>query len=202
MSTGIYAVTNTITKRVYIGQAQNIKRRLREHRYKLRAGVHHNAYLQASWNKHGESVFVFDIVERCHPEELTMREIEWTSLFRPGGLYNIASIEAPMLGRRHTPEAIAKMKLPRSKETADRISKALIGKKHSPEHAEKTGASKKKAVFIVSTGVRYASIKEAAKAVGVHTVNLSAHLKGRSKTCKGLIWAFAKKEEINLNGYE
>lgn len=190
MSAGIYVITNKANGKYYVGQSQNVQRRMQAHRACLRIGKHHNIHLQSAWNKYGEPMFLFEIVEICAIDDLTPREMEWVSFFRSGGLYNIASIDAPMRGRRHTPEAIAKMKGPRPDGWAQRISAALTGRKHSAEHARKTGLSKRKPVHIVGTTIWYPSIQDAAKDIGVHPFNLGAHLNGRSKTCRGRVFAF------------
>lgn len=59
---GIYQWRNTATGKVYIGSSQNCARRKLEHRSRLRRGAHTNAKLQASWNKHGEAAFVFEML--------------------------------------------------------------------------------------------------------------------------------------------
>jgi len=189
MITGIYAIRCRMSPSVYIGQARNIPRRFGDHKSRLRGNRHHNQHLQNAWNKYGEAAFIFEPVEYCHSDDLTMREIEWVSLFKKV-VYNIASVEAPMLGRRHTLESIAKMRKPRSEETKARQREALRGRVFSEVHRKHIGARKMKAVVIKATGQRYDSIKEAAAALGVSKVNLSAHLHGRSKSCKGLVLVF------------
>lgn len=194
MMSGIYAICNIRTKKYYVGQASILHRRFKDHKALLRSNRHHNKYLQASWNKHGEEIFKFKVLEYCPIVDLTVREIEWVETLRSSGLYNIATVEAPMLGRKHTVEAINKMKKPRSKETAKKISMALTGKKHSEEHCRKTGLSKRKAVYEVATGKQFDSIKEAAKYIGVHPYNLGKHLNGVYKLCKGK--EFKYRQEI------
>lgn len=63
MKTGIYKITNTITNCSYIGSSVNIDRRFRQHRHSLKHNKHVNTYLQNSWNKYGENVFIFEIIE-------------------------------------------------------------------------------------------------------------------------------------------
>jgi group I intron endonuclease len=198
MSAGIYVITNKTNGKYYVGQSSNIERRIQAHKYWLRAGKHHNAYLQAAWAKYGEDAFRFEVVEMCAADDMTAREMEWVSFFRSGGLYNIATVEAPMLGRRHTAEAIAKMKVPKPEGWAAKISAALKGRKHSAEHARKTGLVKQKPVHLVGTDVWYPSITAAAQAIGVHPFNLGAHLNGRSKTCRGRVFAFGLPPQKNV----
>lgn len=48
---------------VYIGSAKNIKRRWYEHKWRLKKNIHHSPKLQSAWNKYGESVFKFSVIE-------------------------------------------------------------------------------------------------------------------------------------------
>lgn len=81
MESGIYMIRNTITDCKYIGQTNNFKRRFMEHRRTLRRGTAFNTHLQRSWDKHGESVFEFSIVERCSVEMLDEREQYWIKFY-------------------------------------------------------------------------------------------------------------------------
>ena len=51
---GIYCIENLITGKVYIGQADHIKRRWQNHKRTLKNNKHKNIHLQNSWNKHGK----------------------------------------------------------------------------------------------------------------------------------------------------
>jgi len=75
MDKGIYKLTNTVSGKVYIGQSENLNNREWCHFYRLKRGEHHNEILQHSYNKHGESSFVFEILE--HTENLDNRESYW-----------------------------------------------------------------------------------------------------------------------------
>ena len=61
--TGIYEIINTTTGRRYIGSSINLRCRWYSHSHMLRKGKHGNPILQSSWNKHGESAFVFRHIE-------------------------------------------------------------------------------------------------------------------------------------------
>lgn len=58
----IYAITNTVTGRRYIGSCVKVKRRFGEHRSALKHNKHHCSYLQNSYNKHGKENFTFSII--------------------------------------------------------------------------------------------------------------------------------------------
>lgn len=60
---GIYGIRNINTDIIYIGKSSRIGRRWDWHLNQLRKGNHFNTHLQASWLKHGERNFVFEIIE-------------------------------------------------------------------------------------------------------------------------------------------
>lgn len=79
--TGIYKITNTVTGRVYIGKSVNIASRIGEHKRDLRQNRHCNPRLQNSWNKHGEDVFKYEVLDTCTKEELQEKEIYYIQLY-------------------------------------------------------------------------------------------------------------------------
>ena len=74
---GIYKIENIDTGTVYIGQSDDIDRRLKAHKASLKSGTHHNTYLQNSYNKHGERAFEYSIIEECDVADLDEREMFW-----------------------------------------------------------------------------------------------------------------------------
>jgi group I intron endonuclease len=71
---GIYIIRCAANNRAYVGQTGNISKRFCEHKRMLRTGKHHNAHLQAAWNKYGESQFTFTVGMRCGKADLTKYE--------------------------------------------------------------------------------------------------------------------------------
>lgn len=71
----IYRITNMSNGNYYIGSAESFARREWQHKYDLRKGTHKNPRLQAAWNKYGEEMFVFEIIETV-PEGVTAFEVE------------------------------------------------------------------------------------------------------------------------------
>ena len=71
----IYKIINTYNGKFYVGSTTSPKVRFRTHRGKLRNNKHHCHHLQAAWNKYGESVFVFYVVETV-PDEQSLQEAE------------------------------------------------------------------------------------------------------------------------------
>ena len=148
---GIYRIRNLVSGRFYIGSSEDIYRRFDVHRRNLRKGKHTNMALQASWTKHGEDAFRFDILHRVTPEEL--REVERNIL--------VAVLSHPMCcnmhdetyvfprtGRVHSNEAKAKIsakvqaaiaegrggKFIPSEETRAKMSESLKGNQNAKGH--------------------------------------------------------------------
>lgn len=92
---GIYCILNTVSNKRYIGSSICIYSRWQQHRNRLRGNVHENRYLQASWNKHGESSFKFFIIEEVEARktnELFEKEDYYMKLYcslEPDSGYNI-----------------------------------------------------------------------------------------------------------------
>ncbi len=60
---GVYKITNRINGKIYIGSAKTFKTRAAGHISSLKKNKHQNKHLQASFNKHGEDAFLFEVIE-------------------------------------------------------------------------------------------------------------------------------------------
>jgi group I intron endonuclease len=60
---GIYCIRFGLNERIYIGSAMNCSRRKSQHLYKLRRNLHDNPKLQNYYNKYGEELLSFQIIE-------------------------------------------------------------------------------------------------------------------------------------------
>jgi group I intron endonuclease len=66
----IYKIRNLTNQKFYVGSAVDTRTRFRQHRKLLRRGLHHCKHLQASWNKYGEELFKFEVVEYVGSREM------------------------------------------------------------------------------------------------------------------------------------
>ena len=143
-ASGIYKITCTANKRIYIGSANNLYRRQYEHFRVLRQNKHHNPHIQRAWNKHGEQSFTFEVLELVLPMSLTAREQYWLNKLKPFGRkgFNVAQdTVSNNLGKKLSPEQIEKIRQRQtgkkaSPETREKMRQAKLGKKQTPEHIE------------------------------------------------------------------
>jgi group I intron endonuclease len=85
---GIYKITNKLNGRIYIGSSKLFKLRWKQHSKALRNNKHSNKFLQRDFNKCGEGVFVFEIVEgtdgKTKEERLLIEEVYINQYFDSG----------------------------------------------------------------------------------------------------------------------
>ena len=150
MSTGVYAIRNTVNGKHYIGSTSlGFDVRWGVHRRQLARGDHGNAHLQAAWNKYGGDVFEFFILEVVPVDQLQTREQFWLDFYSSQGeVYNILPLAFSPRGYRHSEEARQKIsransRRQHSEETKNRIAASQSGKTHSDETRERMSQSRK-----------------------------------------------------------
>jgi len=203
----IYAIRNLRSGNFYIGSSEHVVRRLRAHLSELRRGIHHSLRLQWAWKTHGEDNFELLLLEYCAASDLIARESEFVRAYSPA--YNTAvCMVNGMKGRKHTPEAIAKMKQNRkgkgrgprvhSEQHRKAISRAMTGRKCGPRSpmsaAQKAKISKNqsqrwsilannpKTKPVEIDGVRYDCCQYAARALNVSASGISRLIKSGKAT--------------------
>ena len=149
----VYKITNTVSKKFYIGSSSNLHTRWICHKNNLRGNKHRNPKIQASWNKHGEEAFHFEKLSEF--DSITdMEEAEQHLINKHWGnplLMNLARFVAcPMRGRLG--KLHPRYGIPMSDEQKSKISKAALGnsnrkgRKHSAETRAKMSAKVQKAL--------------------------------------------------------
>ncbi len=99
---GVYALTCSVTERVYIGSSTHVKARWSQHTFDLRRGNHPVADMQADWTACGESSFTFEIVEPVLMREVLIDRERWW-IANQENPYN-KSLNGTMRGYKHGPE--------------------------------------------------------------------------------------------------
>jgi group I intron endonuclease len=121
---GIYKLVNKATNQCYVGQSQNIKKRIKEHFRQLRWNKHPNKHLQNAFNKYGEHNFFGEVEVECTDlaeldmlEETFLKQEAW---FEEPTVYNISDFaKAPMRGKAHSEEVRHRIRLGRRATTFD-----------------------------------------------------------------------------------
>ena len=112
MESGIYMLTCKISKHRYIGQSQNITRRLWEHKSQRNAP---RLPISRAIKKYGWENFECEVLEYCPAEELNEKEIYYIELLKPE--YNVSKGgEQGMRGYHHSPETKEKLKVAATKQ--------------------------------------------------------------------------------------
>jgi len=148
----IYKIRNLLNGKFYVGSAQDTRTRFRQHRRLLRKGTHHCKHLQNAWNKYGEELFKFEVIEHIGSAEgLEAAEDAWLREHVGGQhCYNsgrrakapwrgCASEEHPCFGRRLTDAQ--KQNLREAAQHQWTISDPRAGHRHSKETKAKISAN-------------------------------------------------------------
>lgn len=176
---GIYAVTNTVSGTVYVGQARNIRKRWEVHRCTLENGKHRNGYLQRAWNKYGAEAFRFEVIlDLSAVAEIALgqrlNEEEIAALRRFPDTYNL--MEAGLSGTIASDATRHLLSQHRLAMWADpvlrgRIVAAMKKRSADPEHQKRRGA-----------GIAaYRNTPEVKAAVSAHMTNLWADPEHRAE---------------------
>jgi group I intron endonuclease len=148
---GIYAITNKVNGKQYIGSAVHIGKRWHRHKAQLRKNAHHSAKLQFAWNKYGQEAFELIIIETVADKSLLLtREQFWLDRYDVAGAagYNILRCAGSMQGHKHTDEAkekcrVAKLGAVFTDEHKAKLSAWQVGRKQSEETRAKRSAALK-----------------------------------------------------------
>lgn len=62
MTSGVYSIYCTSSKRTYYGHSGHIESRIKQHVYALKTKMHTNAYIQKDFDKYGEKSFQYSIL--------------------------------------------------------------------------------------------------------------------------------------------
>ena len=127
----VYQIQNTVNGHCYYGKSTKTKRpnaRWNEHRWYLLRNKHQNSHLQNAWNKYGEQVFEYSIVEHASSvKELSKIEVKY--LNREDAIYNIRGSGGV---DKHSEETKKKMS-----ETAKKITRTNEVRKQRSEQMKK-----------------------------------------------------------------
>lgn len=218
---GVYKITNTINGKLYIGSSIDLKKREYAHFYNLRNNTHDSKYMQNVFNKFGENILIFSIIEYVENVDILLdREQYWIDYYnvcdRRYG-YNTCPTAGNRLGCLTSDETKVKLsKINMGKKLSDehkmKIKKGNMGKKVSNESRKKMSIAKigtkvseetkakkranskdKVAVKNVTTGMIFDSLANAGRYYNVASRSICTCCKGRQKTAGGYKWMYIDK---------
>ncbi len=205
---GIYKLENIVTNESYVGSSINLVKRKYEHFRLLKRNEHTNKHLQNSYNKHGERVFVFEILKECEKNECIYWEQYFIDYLSPK--YNINPIAGSSLNVKHTKETIEKIRNTKmghfvSEETKRKIMEKLKGRTRSDSEEIK----KKRSEMMINHPTTKSRIKpilqlsleneiikkwngsnEVKRELGYYPIHISRCCNGKRKTAYGYKWKF------------
>lgn len=184
-SSGIYQIRNVHNGKFYIGSAVNLAQRWRQHRCELSKG-RHNPHLQNAWRKHGESAFVFSVVEYVADKaKLIEREQHHIDTLLPA--YNCAKVAGSNLGIKYGPEFSERVstthrRLWSTPGYREKMSKAHLGYVPTQEQRAKNSAANRGRKLNPEQAERVAANNRERNKSAQHRALMSAYWKGRPKT--------------------
>lgn len=128
---GIYLIKNLYNGKVYIGSAKCLISRLSNHLFLLKNNKHHSKHLQSAWNKYGENMFIFGVIEIIkNIDDLVSIEQNYINKYKSFDDkygYNICPLAKNNLGSKH------QRGIEDKKRRMSGSGNNFYNKKHSPE---------------------------------------------------------------------
>jgi hypothetical protein len=214
---GIYKILNNKTNKVYIGSSVDIFKRFREHKHSLLKNKHRSPKLQNSYNIHGASCFIFELIELviCKNELLEREQFYIDAFDSYHNGYNSRPKAEANYGRIVSDETKKKISdklkgsigpnkgLIMSDETKAKISKTKKGRPSNRKNFKHSEAAKQKMSQLrkgIKWNKNYVKPSEETKDK-IRQTMLKKGLGGKPKPCKinDIIYESAKMASTSLN---
>lgn len=183
MGYNIYKIICKVNSKEYYGRSQEVEKRFRAHKNMLRSNTHRNMYMQEDWNKYGEEMFEFIIIETFKTLEESIKSEQNYIDKNIGVGYNIGDSK----------DGGDRMKYnPRKEETRKLKQKIFAGENNPMYGKEKTdkminSVKEANSKPIEIDGKKYKSITEASDVIGVKKTTITYRLDSKNfKTYKRL----------------
>lgn len=181
----IYKIENLLNGKMYVGSGFQYRRK-GQHLWKLRNNLHDSAILQKEWNEHGESNFLFSVLEYVDISEKRFEReqyyIDLLNVTNSEKGYNKAPLAGTNLGRMMSEESKRKMSI------------AKKGSKQNPEKARLRGLKQRKIILQYDLNdnfiKEFTGLDDAAKEINKDRTNISKALKGVIKSSGGFKWKY------------
>lgn len=214
---GIYSITNSANKMIYIGSATDFSNRFKNHKHLLSNNKHFNRHLQNICNKYSIDIFSFNFIEECEKDNLLKLEAKHFNLITNSFLLNINKEPSSRYGVKCSEETKQKMRDVKRQFSSEHLQKIItsnknrkwtkamrknqslkmLGKSQSTETKEKRKQALYKPVLSFDKDnnpiSEYASITAANEATGINKGHIGNCCNGKRKTAGKLIWKFKTK---------
>lgn len=215
---GIYIINSTKDSKFYIGSSINVLDRFKKHKILLRGNRHHNKYLQHTWNKYGEQILTFNILEEVffkdtfskqyikeYLESLEQYYIDSTNACIIG--YNISrTTDRPNVIR--TEESLEKARRTRifrgttmTQDTKDKIRESLKNSEKCKLQRSKMQKEKRIKIYEYNLYGNYikewTDFEEVYKAYKIHRVQLFGLIYGNNRQESGRMFKNYKVDKID-----
>lgn len=143
---GIYAITCSVTGKMYVGSSRDMQQRWWSHQSNLRRNKGGNTPLQNSWNKYGEAAFIFSVLEVVENiDDLIPREQYYIDTLKPA--LNLRPIAHSNRGYHPKPESVEMMRAKltgqkRTDLTKEKLRQARLGMEFPEEWCENISKGK------------------------------------------------------------
>jgi len=220
---GIYKITSP-SGRIYIGQSNNVKRRINSYKTSYLRGRINQPLLFRSFNKYGYDEHLFEVIEKCNIEHLNDRERYWQEYYDVlnGGL-NCALVNTMDKKLVHSNKTRLKISIGNkgkklSKSHIEAIVKSIKGRKLSKYHLKKLNdgylkhvmTQEHKDIISLSNANRIVSITTRFKMSDSgkgkvfsdsHKDNISKSLKGRKRPYEVMERGAKKRRKVILDSF-
>ncbi|MDP1553697.1 MAG: NUMOD3 domain-containing DNA-binding protein [Methanobacteriaceae archaeon] len=214
----IYKIENTVNGKLYIGQTtSSFKRRKTQHLSDLRHTRHGNCHLQNSFNKYGEFIFDFKILNWANSlEELNNLETYYMKKYDCFDREKGYNIREGGDNRKHSKESLIRMSIAQkgrtiSPEHRQKLSLAFKGRKHTLETRQKMSIAHKGNTYCLGNSPSAETrqkMSEAHKGEKSHWYGKNFSLEHRRKLCEnharpmlGKKLSISRRRELSKNNY-
>jgi hypothetical protein len=91
---GIFAIRCAASGQVWVGSSPNLDAASNSNWFQLRSGLHRNKAMQAAWTQHGESSFLFEVVDQFEEDiaalnlrdHMVLKKAEWCEVLQAEAL--------------------------------------------------------------------------------------------------------------------
>lgn len=185
----------------YIGQTNNIKRRMCSHFSDFNRKTH----ISLAIKKYGKENFILEILVEAEIEKLDVLEIESIKEHKtltPNGYNLTGGGQGKKILSQHTRDLWSKIRTgkPRSKESIEKQRNTMTGKKNSPEHIAKVAEKRRRPIKVINLDINqtlYFDSLKSAEILGFKKALIHKALNRLNNRLKNYQFFYTSKDEYN-----